>query len=353
MKRNSQLSTKPVAVYHGEAEVTEGLEFIAEAELKHIGAQVIYQNPAEVGFRFAGYLPTLLDLKTVQAVYLVQQFPVPRPRGLLDNTYFRQLLTQIKEVLDLSGRSAFQSLHLAAAGSDSAVMLRIKQSLARELTLNIGDDKGDLWIRVRPSRVGGWETLIRLSPRPLVTRPWRVCSLEGALNAADAQAMIRLSQPATNDVFVNLGCGSGTLLIERIAFGRHHLCIGLDHNREHLRCAEMNIQASGYHDRIHVEQADMTRIPIASGSVTALCADLPFGQLTGSHQHNQVLYPRVFGEAARIARPGARFVVITPEIKLMEKLLAQNVHWSPEQIVRVNLRGLHPRIYVLRRLTTT
>ena len=353
MKRHSQISSKPDAIYHGVAEVTGGLEFVAQAELQQLGAQVTEQRPAEVDFRYTGPLRALLDLKTVQAVYLVQQFAIPRPRGLLDNTYFRQLVAQINEILMLSGRDAFQSLHLAAAGSDSAVMQRIKNALAQTLGLTVSEDKGDLWIRVRPSRSGGWETLTRLSPRPLVTRVWRVCNLEGALNAADAHAMIRLSQPTPSDVFVNLGCGSGTLLIERLAFGRAQQCLGLDIDHQHLRCAEANLQASSFGDQIRIEQADMTRIPLASGSVTALCADLPFGQLTGSHQHNQVLYPKVLEEAARIAQPGARFVVITHEVKLMDALLAQTAYWSAEQIVRVNLRGLHPRIYVLKRQTTT
>ncbi len=242
MKRHSQISSKPDAIYHGVAEVTGGLEFVAQAELQQLGAQVTEQRPAEVDFRYTGPLRALLDLKTVQAVYLVQQFAIPRPRGLLDNTYFRQLVAQINEIITLSGRDAFQSLRLAAAGSDSAVMQRIKNALAQTLGLTVSEDKGDLWIRVRPSRSGGWETLTRLSPRPLVTRVWRVCNLEGALNAADAHAMIRLSQPTPSDVFVNLGCGSGTLLIERLAFGRAQQCLGLDIDHQHLRCAEANLK---------------------------------------------------------------------------------------------------------------
>ena len=32
----------------------------------------------------------------------------------------------------------------------------------------------------------GWEVLVRLTPRPLTARPWRVCNWPGALNAVVA-----------------------------------------------------------------------------------------------------------------------------------------------------------------------
>ena len=41
----------------------------------------------------------------------------------------------------------------------------------------------------------GWEALVRLTPRPLSARPWRVCNLPGALDATAAHAMARLSAP--------------------------------------------------------------------------------------------------------------------------------------------------------------
>jgi 23S rRNA G2445 N2-methylase RlmL len=94
----------------------------------------------------------------------------------------------------------------------------------------------------------------------------------------------------------------------------------------------------------------MTSLPIAAASASHIAADLPFGQRMGSHEVNLALYPRVLKEAGRVARVGARFVLITHEVHLMDRLLRDTALWSTESVISVNLRGLHPRIYVLRRL---
>ena len=181
--------------------MTQGLEFVTEVELRELGAKITATRTGEIEFRFLGDLRLLLKLKTVQSVSHVERFAVPRPRALLGNVDFPRILRQIEQVRSLWPRDAYQTFYIAAAGSETAVMQRIKTGIAEATGLAVGDEKGDLWIRIRPNRAGGWETVMRLSPRPLVTRWWRVCNLEGALNAATAQAMIRLTKPEANDVF--------------------------------------------------------------------------------------------------------------------------------------------------------
>ena len=64
---------------------------------------------------------------------------------------------------------------------------------------------------------------------------------------------------------------------------------------------------------------------------------------------NVALYPAILGEAARVAEPGARFALISHEIRLLESLLRDSAEWSTERVLRVSLGGLHPRIFLLRR----
>ncbi len=347
MKRNSQSRNDAgSAVY--EAEVTPGLEFITEQELRERGTRILDQNPGEISFSYSGDPHDLLGLSTAQSIYSRQHFAVPRPKALLGNTNFPLLLAQIERARRLLPAADYRSFYVAAAGSESSIMQRIKAEIAQATGLTAAGEKGDLWLRIRPAR-GGWETLVRLSPRPLATRAWRVCNFEGALNAATARAMVRLTQPQPDEVFVNLGCGSGTLLIERLAFGSAAVAIGIDHDSAALDCAQANLAASDAESRGDLELADMTQLPFAANSVRVLCADLPFGQLSGSHQANLRLYPLMLREAARIARPDARFVLITHEVKLIEELLARDPDWQTERAIRVNLRGLHPRVYCLRR----
>lgn len=352
------MRAKPV-VHLCEADVAEGLEDILRQEIRaKLGGRVTLQEPPAdqrqagvVRFTFSGDLRALLGLKTAQAVYLTRRFDVPRPKALLGDEHFRAVLALIALARGAQPEG-WRSLYLSAAGSDSAVMTRLKRELSQQVNLPVAETEGDLLIRVRPARAegrqaGGWEVLVRLTPRPLATRAWRVCNFEGALNAAVAHAMALLTRPSAQDVFVNLACGSGSLLIERLACGPARLAIGCDISPAALDCAQRNLAASGF--RAALWQCDAQALPLAAGSVDALCADLPFGHLVGSHAQNVALYPRILDEAARVARPGARFALITHEVRLMESLLGANKAWMMERALRVELGGLHPRIFVLRR----
>lgn len=86
----------------------------------------------------------------------------------------------------------------------------------------------------------------------------------------------------------------------------------------------------------------------------ALCADVPWGQLTGSHQVNKTLYPQLLSEAARLAAPRARFILLTHEITLFEEVLKQfSDRWKVQEAIKIFQGGLHPRIYMLQRAATS
>ncbi len=301
-------------------------------------------------FSYTGNLYQLTRLQTVQAAYLIQQFAVPRPKALLGDQHFKTLLAQIAAVRELSPADAYTSFYISAAGSESSVMTRLKEELAGKTSLTLADEQGDLLIRLRhPPEGEGWETSVRLTPRPLATRAWRVCNREGALNATVAHAMALFSNPKPDDVVLNMLCGSGTILIERLASGAAKSVVGYDHDPMAIECARKNVEAAGYSDEIKLNVGDARDLPITAKSVDVIYADLPFGNLIGSHEGNQILYPAVLKEAGRIAKPGAKGVFITHEVKLMEELLEESPHWRIQQVIRITLGGLHPRIFVLER----
>jgi len=344
--------------HYCEAEVVEGLEDIARKEIAILlekrvelhrpprsGAQ-----PGRVRFETTSGLRALLRFKTVQAVYTIHRFDVPRPRGLLGDEHMRRLLGEIAAVRAVHPPEAFQSLHISAAGAESSVMLRLRNLLAERTRLRPDADEGDLVLRLRRAASGaGWEVLLRISPRPLATRAWRVCNMEGALNATLAHAMILMTDPAPHDTFLNLACGSGTLLIERLGYAPARQAIGCDLDPAALDCARQNVAAAKLQDRVQLESWDARAMPLPDASVDALCADLPFGHMVGSHEENLTLYPAIINEAGRVARPGGLAVIISHEIRLMESLVAESPIWEPLAALRVNQGGLNPRIFVLRR----
>jgi tRNA (guanine6-N2)-methyltransferase len=369
MARTQSRTPSRPQTYYIEADVADGLESVSTVEIRtRFDKFVRFYTPVKHGkdastedgggvvqFSYEGDLRELLKLQTIQALYLLQRYPISRPKALLGDEHLRNVRAQIATVRGLHPAGTFKTLRLNAAGSDSTVMMRLKTELARAEGLEVGEDEGDLLIRVRPTpsiREGdlGWDVLVRLSPRPLATRAWRVCNFEGALNGAVAHALVRLTHPSPRDVYLNIACGSGTLLVERLLAGPARHIIGCDIDPVALACAQQNVAASGAGRRIKLHRGDGRALPLPNRSINAITADLPFGHLVGSHAENVRLYPLILQEAARVARPRAFFGVITHEVRLMEQLLAaEDCAWSAEKVLRVELGGLHPRIFVLQR----
>jgi tRNA (guanine6-N2)-methyltransferase len=333
-----------------EAEIAEGLLPIASNEIATMlgksGSLFKTHRADSLPFRYEGNFQNLLRLRKVLAVYRLLHFDVPRPKALLGHQHFQQIIEAARSIIN---SAKFQTITINAAGSDSSVMIRLKEELAKALGLTLGKDEGDLLLRIRHSpKAQSWDVLIRISPRPQASRHWRVCNYQGALNASVAAAMIELTNPAPKDTFLNIACGSGTILIERALDSAAQTIIGIDNSSEALSCAWENIAAAGC-EPIQVIQGDATELPLTDASIDALAADLPFGQLQGSHSENQRLYPALLREAARVAKQGARFVLLSHEVKLMEQCLKTNKDWAIVTVQMITLTGLHPRIFLLER----
>ncbi|MAS37611.1 MAG: RNA methyltransferase [Anaerolineaceae bacterium] len=361
-KSRPQPKTQPAPTgprYLCEAEVVTGLKDYATAELlSRFGSSVHPQDkakPEEIPFYFDGSLSDLGDLTKTAAVYLVQHYPIPRPQALLGHQHFTQLIKLINTVRSMHPAGTFRTFRIAAAGSQSSVFQRIKDEIASTTGLTVNEDEADLMLRVRKADIyrDGWEVLLRLTPRPLAARAWRVCNMEGALNATIASAMIEMTDPRPDDRVFNLMCGSGTLLVERLRRAPADVIGGCDSDAIALRCATDNLVAAGYGKAVDLFEMDIADLPLPDACIDMICADLPWGQLVGSHESNLTLYPKALREAARIAAPGARAVFITHEIRLMERVLRDYADlWTVQQEVKVFQGGLHPRIYLLSKQAT-
>lgn len=335
-----------------EAEVIQGLKPLALDELKTVlGGQISFLPGDElevIRFQFQGDLNKLKALKTIMGVYLGQPYPIPRPKALLGHQYFQRLLKQIETIRQLYPPRTFQTFRISAAGHGSAVFSRLGAEIGANTGLSLAEEEADLLIRVRPavSQLGGWEVLCGLTPRPLSARGWRVADMEGALNSTIAAAMIMLTRPKAKDRFLNLMCGSGTLLIERLLAGKAAYALGSDLNGRSLEKARLNLAAAKV--KATLLQQDDRRLSFPSQSFEVLVADLPWAQLVGSQAQLQGLYAASLNEAARVALPGARFVLITHQIRLIEMLLAEQAEiWRIDEVVKLAYKNLRPRIYVL------
>jgi len=332
-----------------------GLEEVVVAEAGPLSARgwrlVPGRDDAVVG-ELRGSLGRLRTLRTVVSAFLVLSFPVPRPKSLLSGEFFPAIVEAAREVLRLNRAAPPRAVRLEAAGRDSAVMRTLVRQVAQACGLREDDDDGDLVIRVRPTPGRpGWDVLFRLTTRPLSARAWRVQGYPAAVNASVAAAMVDLSEPRPGDRVANLMCGSGTILIERLLAAPASTAMGIDLESPAVEAAQTNLAASGQGGQARLLVGDIRDDDwLSDGPYDALFADPPWGDKSGDHGANEdvhaVLLERAFAGAAR----QARLVVLTHEIKIMERCLRRNEQrWRLRSQTRVFHNGHHPRIYVLDR----
>ena len=329
--------------------VIPGLEAVLCAELsRSLGPEnlIVDRIPGRILVRTNRPLRDFLQLRTAIAAYLAIPFDVPRPRALLGQAY-RSRLEQGFEALQSIDGNSFESFRISASGSDSRIFQRLSD-LVQEITgLPHDPYGGELLIRVRPGRpTGGWDVLMRLTPRPLSARAWRVRDFPGAINSTIAAAMVDLTAPQRSDRFLNPMSGSATLLIERAAAGPLAYSIGCEISSSTAALGRENVRAAGFEDDTHLVVADTASLPFEDESFDKLCADLPWGARIGSHEENKSLYPAFLSEAMRVSGGGARLAVLTHDFRLFESAL-KGTRWEIDLSIRLRLKGAHPRLYVL------
>lgn len=313
-----------------EIEVIPGLEPFVEEELRELAGSAadglsLQDRPHQgrIAIRYRGDPKRLGLLRSAIAVHMVETFAIRNPRALLGHEHFTRLLGILRRVIPLDSGQRLATFRLSAAGSDSPTLLRLKGELGQAMGLASVDSGGDLLIALRrsPDPSQGWQVLVRTSMRPLSARSWRVCDMPGALNATVANVMVRLAGPRPDERFLNLACGSGTLMIERLALGPAASTIGNDITNDALRCSIANVEASGQREKVNLLKADAGNLPLRSSSIDTLVADLPYGMLVGSSDDVKRMYPALVTEAARVAAPAASLVVITTRKDLFHSAL--------------------------------
>jgi len=83
-----------------------------------------------------------------------------------------------------------------------------------------------------------------------------------------------MSRPRRSDRVLNLMCGSGTLLVERLARGRPALAVGCDLDPAALAGARRNLASAGLAGAVALVRMDATALGVADGQIDVLLADL-------------------------------------------------------------------------------
>ena len=352
-----------------------GLEEVAGQEIveRLDGARIIETRRGWVILSYAGDAADLLDLRTVEDVFvlLFRTADLPSHRGgaipLLtrmarNSRYWDQAMTRFHQakrrsvkrvtfriVAQMTGKHGFRRQEVR-----DAVLAGIQGRWSRWKPV-----ADDAHIEVWASVIGKWALVaIRLSDRKMRHRTYKDQHRPASLRPTLAAPMVYLSRPQPKDRFCDPMCGAGTILTERALAGPCRLLLGGDIDPGALYATQANLlrvspgwfRGSGRLGGGYiVHHWDARALPLQAGSMDVVVSNLPFGEQMGSHADNPALYGQFFQQLARILVPGGCAVLLTSEKELMRRLIDDYPSLRRERQVLVGVLGQAARIYILRR----
>jgi 23S rRNA G2445 N2-methylase RlmL len=144
--------------------------------------------------------------------------------------------------------------------------------------------------------------------------------LPASLRPALAAAMVALTEPERDDIFLDPMAGAGTLLVERAAAGPFAEIHGGDISPEAVSAMQENLR--GVKGRIITSRWDARRLPFEDGSVDKVAVNLPFGKQVSDVAVLPDLYRATLAEIARVLRPGGRLVALAGDARTLESARA-------------------------------
>lgn len=160
-----------------------------------------------------------------------------------------------------------------------------------------------------------------------------------AIRPTIAHALVRLSQPRADDVFLDPFCGSGTILSERLSLP-HHVVLGGDSDAQALAVAAQNTSGQA-----QLAQWDAGALPIESASVDAIVTNPPWGNQIAVSD-SAALYLAFLREVVRVLRPGGRLVVLSDRADDMAAA-AQACGVALPEPLTLSLHGTLCRVWII------
>ncbi|MEE3232903.1 MAG: hypothetical protein VX294_01945 [Candidatus Latescibacterota bacterium] len=333
--------------------ILDGTRDIVCAELrKKLRSQIQelqHYKKNEIHFKYSGPLKKLLSIRTAQTLFVRRDFEISRPRTLLSPEIMSDLVTWIRSISQMRG-NCWHSFRIDAAGSQSPTMLRIADAIENALGLPHEPEVGDGVLAMRPGE-SGWELLCRIGSRPLATRAWRQVNYKGSLNAAIAANMVSMTQPQPRDRVINIMCGGGTLLIERLLVEKAVLAVGLDISCSAVSATSANTLAAGVENLTDIVKGDANRCGFANSTFNVVMIDLPYRTDFGQGPGNNGLYRQVIKEAARLCEVGGRAVVITDDRPALHFAISNTEdEWAVRDDRTITQRQYKPQCLLLHRI---
>jgi 23S rRNA G2445 N2-methylase RlmL len=337
------------------AETFEGLEdFCKDEILKQTNNEATHFSKTDryIFFEYKENLEILKKLRLTNNIYISIDSN--------NKSFDKELISNIEKVLKFSSNENFTTFRFAIPKHRYKSVESLVQKISNDFKLKPVAENGDLIIKIleRYKKI-----LIRISPKPLSVRSWRVKNYNAALNSTIASMMVHLIKPLANDFVLNICAGSGTLLIERcLTYPSPKGGLGVEMLADVMEYGKENMRKASLPDQYKIIKGDctqLTQIEIMKNRLendqkfNVVLGDLPFGLTNGHKKRNRALYKKMLGQIFKVSSDDARICLITEDQENMIKALNDVEKFNIIQTVKVkvstNREGhfIYPIIYLL------
>ncbi len=326
------------------AHTMPGLERIAGNEIwgRLQGASVkgfrtVRDKNGLVLFDYDGNPRNLLELRTAEDVFVLLAHMPEVPRGyqslstvcetLRRSPAVRSALSVHKQATNAKPKSHLSFRVISRMASNQPyrridLQRRVEKALRKQRRISwqkvdSGEDI-EIWVNLIGSEfICG----LRLSDASMRHGEYKTAHVPASLRPSVAAAMVRLSQPEKEDIFLDPMCGAGTILIERGLAEWHALLLGGDIDDEALQAAAENIGPR--HKPRQLFKWDACRLPLHPHSVDRIVCNPPFGGKSHSQRSLPALYSGFFKEVGRVLKSGGLAVILTSKTNLVKSMVKE------------------------------
>ncbi|MFL7838145.1 MAG: THUMP domain-containing class I SAM-dependent methyltransferase [Candidatus Promineifilaceae bacterium] len=316
-------------------------------------------------FDYGGKINQLLQMRTTEDIFLQALNQKSMSRGKRDLAQITQLVSK-GESFGRAVNNLMRWRQFSGPPTFRVVSRKYGKHQYRRKDLESAVFYGvqSRYSRWRPVADGGqveiWANLLgshlliglRLSDRSMRHRYNKKVELPASLRPSMAAAMVYLTIPEADDVFLDPMCGSGTILLERMHAGPYKQILGGDIDNTRVDAARQNLpkhRKGRKENLIFVRQWDAQNLPLEDGSVNKVTTNLPFGKQIGSTQDLEPLYHGLFSELSRVVIPDGRIVLLSSEYDLIKQLMRRQPALEILGGYSVATLGTWARIYLITR----
>ncbi len=185
---------------------------------------------------------------------------------------------------------------------------------------------------------------LRLTDHTTRHRTYKTANCPASLRPTIARALVLLTLPEDNDMFLDPMCGAGTVLIERALAGRYALIQGGDIDEQAIADTLENF--GNRHKPRHIHHWDARQLPLSDQSVDKIATNPPWGRQIGSISELRALYHATFSEIDRVLRPNGLVAILTSEWNALKNALAQTDLTPIQHIKNIAVLGRRADIFV-------